>query len=87
MVLPHFLFALFQSEYMDRIIELEKKSTSQPAFGIQKVRQIEMPLPPLEIQNQFTVFVEQTDKSKLTIQQGLDKLEMMKKALMQQYFG
>ena len=43
--------------------------------------------PPLELQEQFAAFVEQTDKSRLTIQRGLDKLEMMKKALMQQYFG
>ena len=86
-VMPQFLFAVFQSEYMDRIIEAEKKSTSQPAFGIQKVRNIEMPLPPMKLQQGFSDFVEQLDKSKLTIQQSLDKLEVLKKALMQQYFG
>ena len=86
-VMPQFLFAVFQSEYMDRIINAEKKSTSQPAFGIQKVRNIEMPLPPMKLQQWFSDFVEQLDKSKLTIQQSLDKLETLKKALMQQYFG
>lgn len=44
-------------------------------------------VPPMELQNQFAAFVEQTDKSKLTIQQSLDKLELLKKALMQKYFG
>ena len=86
-VMPQFLFAVFQSEYMDRIIDAEKKSTSQPAFGIQKVRNIEMPLPPMKLQQGFSDFVEQLDKSKLTIQQSLDKLEVLKKALMQKYFG
>lgn len=62
---PRFLFAIFESEYMDRIIDAEKKSTSQPAFGIQKVRSIEIPLPPLSLQNQFAAFVEEVDKSKL----------------------
>ena len=62
---PQFLFAVFQSEYMERIIDAEKKSTSQPAFGIQKVRKIDIPMPPLELQEQFAAFVEQTDKSKL----------------------
>ena len=81
------MFAVFQSEYMDRIIDAEKKSTSQPAFGIQKVRRIEIPLPPMELQEQFAAFVEQTDKSKLAIQQSLDKLETLKKSLMQKYFG
>lgn len=61
---PQYLFAIFQSEYMDRIIDAEKKSTSQPAFGIQKVRRIEIPMPPMELQEQFAAFVEQTDKSK-----------------------
>ena len=43
--------------------------------------------PPMELQQQFAVFVEQTDKSKLAIQQSLDKLETLKKSLMQKYFG
>lgn len=44
-------------------------------------------VPPIELQEHFSAFVEQTEKSKLTIQQSLDKLEVMKKALMQEYFG
>ena len=44
-------------------------------------------MPPLELQNQFAAFVEQTDKSKLAIQKSIDKLETLKKSLMQQYFG
>ena len=42
---------------------------------------------PLNEQEQFAVFVKQTDKSKLAIQASLDKLETLKKSLMQQYFG
>lgn len=61
---PQYLFAVFQSEYMERIIDAEKKSTSQPAFGIQKVRKINIPMPPLELQQQFAAFVEQVEKSK-----------------------
>ena len=86
-VVSQYLYAVFQSEYMDRIIDAEKKSTSQPAFGIQKVRRIEIPMPPLELQQQFAAFVAQTDKSKLAIQKSLEKLEILKRALMQKYFG
>ena len=42
---------------------------------------------PLAEQEIFAAFVEQTNKTKLTIQASLDKLEVMKKALMQEYFG
>ena len=43
-------------------------------------------VPPLKLQEKFSSFVRQIDKSKLTIRQSLDKLEVLKKALMQQYF-
>lgn len=43
-------------------------------------------LPPLPLQQQFSAFVEQTDKSKLAVQQGLQELEILKKSLMQEYF-
>lgn len=49
--------------------------------------QIKMYKPPLELQEQFAAFVEQTDKSKLAIQESLAELETLKKALMQKYFG
>ena len=44
-------------------------------------------VPPIELQEQFAAFVEQTDKSKLAIQQSLAELETLKKALMQKFFG
>ena len=43
--------------------------------------------PPIELQDQFASFVEQIDKSKFEIQKSLEKLETLKKALMQKYFG
>lgn len=51
------------------------------------VENIYIPLPPIELQNQFAAFVEQTDKMKLKIKQSLEKLEILKKSLMQKYFG
>lgn len=44
-------------------------------------------LPPIELQEQFATFVSKIDKSRLTIQQVLSKMEMVKLALMQEYFG
>lgn len=52
-----------------------------------QLAELAFPFPPIALQEQFTAFVKQTNKSKLTIQQSLDKLEILKKALMQQYFG
>ena len=44
-------------------------------------------LPPIELQNQFADFVHQVDKSKLAVKKSLEQLEILKKSLMQQYFG
>lgn len=45
------------------------------------------PFPPIKLQNQFAAFVEQTEKIKTAISRSLEKLETLKKALMQKYFG
>ena len=65
------------------------KSSGSTVTGIRVrlLEQLTIPVPPIELQEQFAAFVEQTDKSKLAIQQSLDKLELLKKSLMQEYFG
>ena len=52
-----------------------------------KLKALKVTVPPIELQNQFVVFLKQTDKSKLEVQKSLEKLELLKKALMQKYFG
>ncbi|MBQ9251066.1 MAG: restriction endonuclease subunit S [Clostridia bacterium] len=44
-------------------------------------------LPPIGVQDQFAVFVSQVDKSKLAVQEALDKAQLLFDSLMQQYFG
>lgn len=51
------------------------------------IAQIKMYRPPMQLQNEFSDFVVKTDKSKLAIQKSLEKLEILKKSLMQKYFG
>ena len=80
--------------YLLRVLKadsMRKKMTGRGA-NIQNLNQqilatLDIPLPPTEQQQQFAAFVEQTDKSKLAVQKALDELEILKKSLMQQYFG
>ena len=58
-----------------------KKITQKP------FTQMSFIAPSIQQQKSFITFVEQTDKSKLAIQKSLEKLEILKKALMQKYFG
>lgn len=61
--------------------------TAQPKLNQAKLNSMLFCVPPMELQQQFASFITQVDKSKLTIQQSLDKLEMLKNALMQKYWG
>ena len=75
--------------YMKQTIgNLETKGSGiQNIAAVSYVKAMPINLAPMEVQEQFSAFVEQTDKSKLAIQQSLDKLELLKKSLMQEYFG
>ena len=65
----------------------EKNNASTVAHvNVKDVKQFKVPLLSFDKQIQFATFVEQTDKSKLEIQKSLEKLETLKKALMQKYF-
>ena len=59
----------------------------QPNLNTGWLKEFKIIIPPMALQNEFTTFVEQTDKSKLAVQKSLEQLETLKKALMQQYFG
>lgn len=51
------------------------------------IRQLPLICPPIELQDQFAAFVEQTDKSKSVVQKALDEAQLLFDSLMQQYFG
>ena len=72
---------------LDSIKSRIASGSAQPQLPISTMNKIEMILPPIELQNQFAAFVERVSQQKQTVQQSLEKLELMKKALMQEYFG
>ena len=80
-----FLWQFFVLSY-DNLRDMAKGG-NQPNLNGNIIKNYPVLYPPMELQEQFTAFVEQTDKSKLAIQQSLDKLETLKKSLMQEYFG
>ena len=84
------IFMMHQLHYSGAVqhqIELVSSGAIMSGINVTKLKQIFVHIPPLELQTQFAAFVEQTEKSKLTIQYSLAKLETLKKSLMQMYFG
>lgn len=86
-VLNTYIRALLQSDYFDDAVLSKVRGGTQKFISLGDIRKLEVLVPPMELQEQFAAFVEQTDKSKLAIQQSLDKLETLKRSLMQKYFG
>lgn len=64
LVSPYFLKCSFESDFVVRQFAEAKNSTSQAAFGIQKVRTVKVMNPNLNVQRKFEDFVQQVDKSK-----------------------
>lgn len=82
-----FLANLLRSEAFVSFIKEKVVGAKMPRVSMDVFREFECILPPLELQEQFAAFVEQIEKVKLHVQKSLQKLETLKKALMQKYFG
>ena len=78
----HFWFSFFQE-----ILESQAPESAQKNINMKILSNLKIILPPINEQNQFSEFVKQTEKTKTIINQSLEKLETLKKMLMQEYFG
>lgn len=79
---------VFLAYMKETIGNLETKGSGiQNIAAISYVKAMPINLPPMSVQQQFSSFAEQTDKSKLVVQKSLEQLEILKKSLMQRYFS
>ena len=78
---------LFAQPYIQKQIESLQAGSTVAYLSITMLKKINVILPPKKLQDDFAAFVERVDQQKQTVQQSLEKLELMKKALMQEYFG
>ena len=65
----------------------KNQSAVKAGLNFNAINSLKLVVPPLSLQNDFAAFVERVDQQKQAVQQSLEKLELMKKALMQEYFG
>lgn len=86
-VLPLYVAYYMESEAGKGQFQAKNQSAVKAGLNFNSINTLRLMVPPKEQQGSFIDFVERTDKSKLTIQRSLDKLEILKKALMQRYFG
>lgn len=86
---------LFNCKYLEQFMR-EKTLVEYPKLGsgstfaefkIFLLKDIDVLVPPIDLQNQFATFVEQTDKLKVAVKNALDKTQLLFDSLMQEYFG
>ena len=63
------------------------KQSTLKQLPLNLLKQLEVQLPPMVMQNRFADFVKQVDKSKAVIQKSLDETQLLFDSLMQKYFG
>ena len=73
--------------YYRQLQNIIQPAVNQASFTTVNFLKLNIPLPPIEFQNQFADFVNQVHKSKVEIQQALEKTQLLFDSLMQQYFG
>lgn len=82
-----FLCGVLNNAEMYSNIRMNMGGAAITRLTIAKLNEIRVIVPPIELQEQFATFVSKIDKSRLTIQQVLSKIELEQKVLMQKYFG
>lgn len=82
-----YLHSAILSDEVQRQIDERVKGIAQKTLNLSEIRKLQFPLPSIEKQNQFAAFVGQIDKSKISIKKSIEQMEILKRALMQQYFG
>ena len=79
--------------YLLKFPEIKSRLTNisrgirQANIANKDIENLQIPVPPLSLQNQFATFVQQIDKSKFAVQKSLEKAETLYKSLMQEFFG
>lgn len=87
-ILPVFLAMFLNMDFSKTMLkEMCKSAIGQANINATELQKIRIILPPIELQEEFVKFKNQTGKSKLEIKKSLDKLEILKKSLMQEYFS
>ncbi len=83
-----FFIHQFRSEEIQEILFGFSRGSGIPNMpSMNEVKAVKFICPPVELQEQFTTFVEQVDKLKVEVQKSLDETQMLMDSLMQQYFG
>lgn len=83
-IVPYLLHVLKTDSFRNKMVG---RGANIQNLNQQILASLIIPVPPLELQNQFASFVEEIDKSRSRIQKSLEASQELFDSLMQEYFG
>jgi type I restriction enzyme S subunit len=86
-VLNTFVKGLLESDYFDRAVISKVRGGTQKFIALGNIRELQISIPPMNIQLDYQYFVQQVDKSKSVVKKSLDETQLLFDSLMQKYFG
>ena len=72
---------------MNRYVKSLAKGITLIQLNMEDLRRLNLIVPPLDLQNEYTTFVQQIDKSKFVVKQQIADLQELLDSKMQEYFG
>ncbi len=84
---PVYLNAFLNADESQRYIQEHTRGATLQQINLSDLRVQKIIVPPMELQERFAAFAEQSDKSKVVVQKALDEAQTLFDSLMQQYFG
>jgi type I restriction enzyme S subunit len=85
-VKEYLVYTMRSKYFLDYILSFSSR-TNLPKVNKRQVEGFSLPLPAIELQQQFATFVAEVNKSKVAVQKALDEAQLLFDSLMQKYFG
>ena len=86
-VLNIYVKSLLESNFLEIEIQKNKRGGTQKFIALKDIRNLKIPLPPLELQNKFATKIEAIQKLKFEIEKSLKETENLYNSLMQKFFS
>lgn len=84
---PRYLFWYTKLDEYNKWVKLNQSGAAQPGINAKKYGLLEIPIPPIALQNEFADFVKLIDKSKFSVQKEIDLYQELLDKKMDEYFG
>ena len=81
------IYFMYMLMLLNAYIVKNSADTAKAALGMERIRKLNVFVPPIELQNQFADIVKQIDKQKFEIEKSLKEMQELYESLMEKYFG